>query len=53
MFGSPAVEMEKRARRLFTCPEKELDFEGVVILQDDPKNKIVSVTVEGAIKENR
>lgn len=41
---------EKRVRRIFICPEKGTKFEGVVILQDDPKNKIASVTVEGLIE---
>ena len=44
---------EKRVRRIFICPEKGAKFEGIVILQDDPKNKIASITVEELIEEDK
>lgn len=52
LFGTSPIDVpvEKRVRRLFTCPEKNEFFEGTVILQDDPVNKIASVKVEGLIK---
>ncbi len=53
LYGSSAGSAEKRIRRLFTCPTKEEDFEGVVTLQDDPNNKISSVTVTGLVKEEK
>jgi hypothetical protein len=43
--------VEKRLRRLFTCAKKGNDFEATIILKDDPRNKIVSVVVEGQVKE--
>ena len=53
MFGVSDTDApsEKRFRRLFTCPNTETDFEGFVVVKDDPKNKIVSIVVEGLIKE--
>jgi len=52
LYGASDTLAEKRVRRLFTCPTTGEDFEVVVTLQDDPKNKIASVSVEGPIKEN-
>jgi hypothetical protein len=53
MFGVSETDTptEKRMRRLFTCPKTGTEFEGLVVLQDDPKNKIVSIAVEGLLDE--
>ena len=53
MFGVSDTDApaEKRVHRLFTCPKTGADFEGVVVVKDDPKNKVVSIVVEGLIKE--
>lgn len=51
LYGVSDTSTEKRVHRLLTCPTTGKDFEGIVILKDDPKNKIASVTVEGLIKE--
>ena len=42
---------EKQVRKLFTCPKTGTEFEGLVVLPDDPQNKIVSLNVEGLVEE--
>jgi len=51
MFGVSETEApaEKRARKLFTCPKTGTEFEGLVVLPDDPQRKIVSLNVEGLL----
>jgi hypothetical protein len=51
MFGvsEDDAPAEKHMRRLFTCPKTGTEFEGTVFLPDDPKNKIVSLAVDGLI----
>ena len=53
LFGASIEDAptEKCVRRLFTCPKTGTDFEGMVVMQDDPKNKIMSITVAGLIED--
>ncbi|MBK9926316.1 MAG: hypothetical protein IPP66_13630 [Anaerolineales bacterium] len=55
LFGASNADMqkEKRVRRIFICPKTGVKFEGVVVLLDDPKNKIASVKVEGLVEEKK
>lgn len=51
LYGKPDANVGKRVRRLFTCPAKGEDFEGIITLQEDPQKKIASITVNGVISE--
>ena len=55
LFGTSGsnAPVAKRLHKVFICPEKGTKFEGVVILQDDPKNRIASVSVEGLLEEKK
>jgi hypothetical protein len=52
MIKLPSTPIKKSYKRLFSCPEKDADFEATILLTETPHNKIQSVKVKGIAKED-
>jgi len=43
--------IQKSFKRLFSCPEKDVDFEAVILLIETQQSRIQSVKVKGITKD--
>jgi len=48
---TPETPRQRKYTRVFPCPEKNIDFQAVIILYETSDDSIKSVKVEGLLEE--